>query len=1577
MTSANAAPLMPAVERGNSSRPETTSAGGKLTADAPLAPLVWFKSGGAAQYLFEPVGVADLQSFRRALDPGTPVMVLGLGSNLIVRDGGVPGVVVRLGKAFAGVAQQGECVLACGGGASGILVSSAARDAGIAGLEFLRSIPGTVGGFVRMNGGAYGSEVKDILVDCDVVLADGALITVAAADLHYSYRHSQLSQGAIVVAARFRGRAGQPAAIQAEMDRISASREASQPLRSKTGGSTFKNPDGAKAWQLIDQAGCRGMTVGGAQVSEKHTNFLINTGAATSAELEALGNEVRARVKVHAHAARRSAACGMGRDGEACRGAPRQGRGCGPPLQKILEEDPQAMGALDALEKQAERDKDYATVAEVIEKRASIAPDDATRLQLLQKLGAVYSERLRDAQGAMRTWKRVLELSPGHQKALRVLRESYVALSDFAGLTELYTSQKDFEGLVEVLSAAADKAQDQEQKVALSFRAADVLEQNLHQPERAFRSYERVLAVRPSDERAARKLVPIYESEEKWARLPALYEILLGHAETLEEKTALRSKLVTVHGEKLGDKAAALAFARKVYELDPARANALSDYEARARASADYGGFVEAVLARANDPEIGAPEKRALYIKIAQVSAEELAKTDDAIAIYKRLIEEDPNEEEAMVLLDGLLRAQDKRDDLRWLFRLRTERAKTAQKLEILAEWAVLEEEVLGSTDSAIAIYREMLKLVPHHGPALRALARLLRAAGDAEGAAEILEKDRDLREGTDRIGREIELARLYMTSLKKPGDALAAVKRVFEVSPNEPDATAVTEELLNLADTRARAAVILEATYARVGNFARQAQVLSVLIATAASKKDRLDLQMRLADVHEKLNAHAQAFDVLLHAAEEFAGELPLWDKLSVLASRTHRTQEFVEALARAVPPGAQTDLPPSVEMDLAERAATIFEDGLGDIDRALPYWERIFTHDPQSERAFLHLKQILTTRERWTDLESLYERACAATDDVPRKSELLHEAAIVAEEIVGDRGRAITYYERILALEPDHDQASFALDKLYEQTDRFENLAQLLAKRLANLSGEQAVSLKVRLGTLHFSKLNQPREALGYLEEVLVADAQNRAAQAIVERCLDVPALRARAAQVLEGVYAERGESRELVRVLEIRLEFAADAIEKRELLRRVAELRDEKLSDDPSAFDAYARLLPLAPQDNAARERLLEISKRLGRGEQAAEVLTVTAEAASTPQPRAEILADVAKLYETMGDNARAEIVYKRVLELDPEDASLALPAARALERVYTLAGKNRELADVFRIQVKLEENVDERRKILGRLGELCETTLGEPDRAIEAWKLRLEDDPGDEEALAALDRLYERVGNHRALVETMRARERAAQTPEARRALMVRIAVTLAEKIKDTDEAILAYRAVLDDFGADLGLLRALGSLYEAASRYGDLAETLESELSLIDNPADKLAIYARLGDVKRTRLGDTQGGLDAFRQALTIDSSHVASREALERILDDEECRREAASILRPLYEAESLDLPLLRVIDIEVEHAESVDERLQLLAQAATVCEAQLQDPKRAFAYAAKDFASPRMVRSWARGSSERSGSPS
>jgi len=276
---------------------ELPSLAGHIEPNGSLADFIWFRTGGPAEWLVKPKDVADLAAFLRGLDPAVPVLPVGVGSNLIVRDGGVPGVVVRLPKAMAHVQVEPGNRVRAGGGAMGITVASKARDASIAGLEFLRGIPGTAGGAVRMNAGAYGREVADVLVEATLVLRDGSVETWPKERLGYTYRHSAVPAGTVVVEALFEGVPGERAAIGAEMDRIAAEREASQPLRNRTGGSTFKNPPGAKAWQLIDAAGCRGLAIGDAQVSEKHCNFLLNLGNARAADIEALGEEVRRRVK--------------------------------------------------------------------------------------------------------------------------------------------------------------------------------------------------------------------------------------------------------------------------------------------------------------------------------------------------------------------------------------------------------------------------------------------------------------------------------------------------------------------------------------------------------------------------------------------------------------------------------------------------------------------------------------------------------------------------------------------------------------------------------------------------------------------------------------------------------------------------------------------------------------------------------------------------------------------------------------------------------------------------------------------------------------------------------------------------------------------------------------------------------------------------------------------------------------------------------------------------------------------------------------------------------------------------------
>jgi UDP-N-acetylmuramate dehydrogenase len=270
---------------------------GRLVEGASLADITWFRVGGSAEVLFSPADEADLAYFLKGVPASLPVFVVGLGSNLLVRDGGVGGVVIRLGRGFSEIKAEEGMRLRAGTAVPDVKVARAAADAGISGLAFYRGIPGSIGGALRMNAGAHGRETKDALIEARAVVRSGQIHVLSLADMGFTYRHSEVPADWILTEALYQGTAGDPAAILKEMDEVADYREKNQPIRERTGGSTFKNPPGQSAWKLIDEAGCRGLRVGGAKVSEMHCNFLINDQGATAEDVERLGETVRARVK--------------------------------------------------------------------------------------------------------------------------------------------------------------------------------------------------------------------------------------------------------------------------------------------------------------------------------------------------------------------------------------------------------------------------------------------------------------------------------------------------------------------------------------------------------------------------------------------------------------------------------------------------------------------------------------------------------------------------------------------------------------------------------------------------------------------------------------------------------------------------------------------------------------------------------------------------------------------------------------------------------------------------------------------------------------------------------------------------------------------------------------------------------------------------------------------------------------------------------------------------------------------------------------------------------------------------------
>ena len=1258
---------------------------------------------------------------------------------------------------------------------------------------------------------------------------------------------------------------------------------------------------------------------------------------------------------------------------------------------EILEQDPTRQDVLDALEKHAERTKDWAALADALERREKSAADDGVRLVALQKLGTVYAEHLNDPKAAARAWRRVLALSPGHQRALRVLRDACLASGDFDGLVELYSAQSDWEGLAEVLSTAADRAKDPALRIDLSYRAASVYEGKLGQPERAFRSYERVLAADPSDSRAARALLPLYEKDEKWGRLPALYENLVGRAETVDEKLDLLRRLVEISGKQLSDKRAAANYARRAYEIAPDSQAALDILEEASRAAGTWESFVDALQARlsglgtaepgAEKPEPApqkkgkkkkkgaadepsaeprsappADQRRMLELRVARVLDEELGRFDEAIVTYRALLERDPTDTQAASALERILRRLDRRDDLRWLLDLRVTHAPSdAERVAQLGEWATLEEEAFEAVDRAAALYRRMLEIVPDDRTALTTLPRLLLSMDDPASAASIMERHRDLLGGAERAEADVTLAELYLSRLDRPADALESSVEALSSPAQAERAASVLDRLLAVAATRRRAAEVLAERYARSGDARREAAVLALLIDESKDLGLRTELGERLATVYEsKLGSYGNALDVMLRAVREAPSESRLWERAETLAISAGRPTDLADAYREVL----RGKVDEEVEVELSERASRLHEDRLGDPIGATPYLERVLALRPTTESAFRRLKDILTAAERWGELESLYDRQAAISDDPVRRVEMLAEVALVCEEIIEDPQKAMRHYERIIAIDPYHDASVRALDRLYSRGGKDRELADLLDRRLQSAVGDEALELKLRLARLQLG-LHEPDRAIAHVEDVLRERVNDHDARQLAERLLEIGSLRVRAARALETVYEARDEVRDLVRVLEARIDAETDASpeERQNMIRRVAVFRNGRLHDDEGAFAAFAKLAPMDPADSEAREQLVAIGARLGQFDRVAKVLSQAAEATESAELKGEILSRVAVLAEEqLNDRAQAESVYRRVLELDPNDPRLALPAARALERLYSLSNEPQKLAEMLKTRIRLEEDTQVRRDLLSKLGELSETVLGDREGAITAWRSRLDEGPDDAEALAALDRLYEATGHHRDLVEVLHRRRDLSTDADLRRTLLTRSAQVLWKKLDAGTEAIDEYQTLIDEFGPTREAFEALEALYRSAERWDDLAETFTRHLDVATSDTERLALLAELGDLERKRRSDVTAALDVYRRALAIDARHAPSRSALDELLGaaDPGNRREAAQLLRPLYEGDGDNERLLKVLEIEVGATDDPLEQLAALGAAQKVAEGPLADFSRAFDYAVR-----------------------
>ncbi len=1216
-------------------------------------------------------------------------------------------------------------------------------------------------------------------------------------------------------------------------------------------------------------------------------------------------------------------------------------------LLEVDEHDPEAIESLIAL---YERERRYPALAEMLERRLAMATDEEA-VPLLERLGALWGDRIGSPGRAIETWNRVLQLRPGHSKAMRVLRDLYASAGDWGALEELFTEQGNWPDFIETLHQAADRAADDETRVALYFKVADTWTQKLDKPDRAVKAYERILSVEPDNLRAAQALVPIYEGAQKWPRLLSTYEVLLGHAEGDAQRLELMQRIWEICEQKLGSKNNAFDWCARAYALSPEDPGLVAELERLAAESDRYDKLVELYEQRVGELEDEAAQV-ALYRKLAQLTLEQLNQPAAAQRHYEAILGFEPEDLDALLALERIYEALEDWPHLLEVYDRRVAlEPELDAKLEILFKAGTIQEDIRKDLDAAVEVYDRILELAPSNLRALRALEKLHTERQDWPALAAVLERQLRLtEEETAVVSLEFRLGELYEQRLEQPRQAIDYYKQALSHDPLHRATVAALERfLVPEGEHTVEVAGVLAPFYEATEDWQQLGRALEILLAAEQDDHEKLELMKRLSVIYgRRLGDAEKAFD---NAKRVFSIAPHDEENRAELRTLADMLQDF-PALIELYAAGYE-EREPELQQALAWEIARTYDDNLGDLEDARGWYRQVLALDESHEGAFNALHRILQDAGQWEELRDLLNRRVELVSEPEAQKALLFQICSINEDVLSDNDAAIRAYRQILELEPGNAQAFEALERLYESSERWAELEALLSLELGfTEEPTQLAELQFRRGQLLADKLDDADGAVDLFTEVLSQDEDHAGAMAALEALLDQSALRQRVASILEPRYEASAQWQQLVEILEVQLEAAPDEHASVELLARIAELQGSELLDPDAAFQTWRRALSVLPSDPRVREALETLIEASQRWEDAA---AVWQEGLQATDPSDTALQDdfmmrLARLYEQqLADPEQATRWYRELLDKDPSNLEMAKPAAEALGRLYEAAGDWVNLIGILRQEVEWADDGERRKSLLYRIAEIQETALEDTSAAIETYQELVDFDPEEEPALDSLERLYFQNERWADLIGILKRRVELSADAEERRALLGRVAMLYEEALEDRDEACAAWMTVLDEQPDDLQAIRALARLYEQASRYNDLLEMLERELDLTEDEQARVAITYRLGDLLHSRIDDPERALYRYNQVLEIDRGHEDARAALELMLEDSLLAMQAAEILEPIYNTEANWEKLCDIYQLKAENTADPAEKVAHYMRIAEIQETGLGDTRAAF----------------------------
>ncbi|MCS6797689.1 MAG: tetratricopeptide repeat protein [Myxococcota bacterium] len=1192
--------------------------------------------------------------------------------------------------------------------------------------------------------------------------------------------------------------------------------------------------------------------------------------------------------------------------------------------ERVLARDPEdaeVLVRLDALLRRAGR---WQELVPVLRRRAELAADPATRQALMLEMATVLDQAQSDPAAAITVLKEVLELDPDCRVAIEALDRLYERLGLWADLADHLDRQ---------IAAAPDEAT----RIALLLRMADLRERRMGALEAALETYRDVLERDPLNEAAtaalerwlgderhqlavAEMLEPIYRERNDFERLVAVHEIQASHASSPARRIELLHRIAELQELALDDLSAALATYARALSQDPAHESTLAQLERLAAATGTWerlARILEAEVARVEDAQLASQ----LHLRAAAVREERLGDVDGAIGHYRRVLELDPTHLEAVEALERLYQTNERYEELAAILLTKAALLPSVEDAKAHAfRAAAIHEEILERPTEAIAVLRRILELDAEELRALDQLIALHLRLGQWDALLEAYARKADVvAEPEEKKRILVEMGAVYERERGDLARAIDCYQRILELDPT--DFVALSR---------------LDVLYQQTRNWGELLSVLEREAELASDPNEVLSFRYRIAELwHRHLGEPTRAIDIYRDILEVVPDHAPSLDALEALVSEgrepvaaaavlepVYRQLGEWAKLAAVLEVQIAHEPDPGRAVELLHQVAELYEFHLDQPRRAFDAFGRALALDDDNEHTLGSLERLAEGLDAWNEVARLYEAQIERLENEPgRRMELALRTAQIHEVQRGDVEAAIGLYRLVLSVDPVHPKALEALDRLYEATERWPELAAILATEAQVApSPDDVLALQFRLGQLLQNRLGDIDGAIEQYRTILGAAPEHQGALAALESLFDAGVRPLEVGAILEPLYRIQEQWDRLLVVHEVQLAHLADPDERIGHMHRIADIAEERLGDHARAALWMQRALLENPTDERASA---DVERLVGIADAWAQLADTYATVAAAPHPtpaRVEVARRLARVYaEELGDVVLAEETHRYVLGLDPQNAE----SLETLDRIYEEHGAHEALATVLGRRLELATSVVDRVEIGHRLADLLDADLDRTDEAIGVYERILDRyDPRHEPSLTALASIYVRRADWRRLYETFE-RELRSEPGDSRAAeILASMAYLAAGYLDEPERAVALWQKVLDLRGEDPEALSALGDLYARLGRWRELVDVLDREANAADDDALRIAIYLDQGRIYHERLGRDRNALECWERVLDVDPTHTGALFAMADVHRRNGSYPELVDTLHRIVEvgAASLDDAVLESVYMELGH---------------------------------------------------------